>query len=614
MNIAIYMSNKNNNTAKAGKNNNNKNTSAQKEPVKLCFSCAQPGHIRKNCPVSTQPVPRAQAKAVNKKAAQPFVKAETFASKKVASAISKDTGERIASANTPSGARAGTRKPRTALQQASALASVHSSNWELLHEGVRQVGTDVRHGKLERAFTQTEEGQECHLRGEELVAIVRTTDAVPPGHMMSLPLGINPQEIGVRLPIESLSYGKFVATKLTFCYVPAISVATPGSDGQLFMGYNADPSAELPPADTTELPKAATTWERNYEPFRTTEHAELKTKLDLATQMPLFTQSSEDQRFDEQGLFVVGSVTGIAANKECGVVYLKYEITCSQPNLPETPQFSVYGYGGVPSAAADNDFFAGLTKWTGKRLNIVDASEYGGSLLLDQGKSYDIVVTQFASPSQNISAGLSLTPLPGKGTVADFTLTTGVPWRENLPQPTFATAGNSTSEFRIVNGDGTALTAGMAIYRWTFSVVGAAVVFSLQGATSAATPLETTFSISESPTAVMVYRDVPGASFLSVADEVALRSMKMGERVAAAMRELCEKEIAVCPPQDSRALNYCLEAFGSNQRVTGAATGAFVVGPMLAEAAKFLLAHFGAKIAAHLLKIGIKKLEEYARK
>lgn len=334
LNVAKHMSTKTNNNQKPKQNQikGAKADAAKAEAQpKLCYGCAKPGHLRKECPVASAPVPRAQVKAVNKLAA-----------------VAVSDPKKSTTAN----AMAHYDASHPAFPQAGV-------KWaKFLHKGVQR--GDVAHHRLgyRGAGRRTIDGKAVNVEmfcgSERLGAIVVGTD---PTYCKVLGSFVaNPLLFGELLPDLAMNFANFFIKSMTVRFVPLQSSYT--AVGGLFFAYNADCESRLPEESQNGLNQVAT-WAKNVEETRIINKAVLKPQL-VCDAVEYFVETTGDQRFSHQGCFfvfndggqLINLASGVSASGIAGDWFVEYEIDLYNINSTNDTASCMVGYGEQTQATA----------------------------------------------------------------------------------------------------------------------------------------------------------------------------------------------------------------------------------------------------------------------
>lgn len=445
--------------------------------------------------------------------------------------------------------------------------------------------------------------------------------------MAGFPNGIvlNPAVIGARLPLEAAPFSKFVFTEVELEYVPTISEANANANGGYIIGVNEDPLAPLPQVSSAGV-DAVATWEPNMVTEAVTAASKLRVRLMARDQDELFVDTNGDTRFSSQATIVLLAATDFAAvTQSFGMLFISYTIKLYEPNMPASVPPMVYGTGSaVASGASGDSALTSFTTWWGDQavFTQVPFSAYGGQFACAGGNTLNQSpygwMMVYNAMANTAAATFTVVPTLSIVTAGAGASWAAANWGGSLPGPNTRASGIVANN--IFGGN---TQASNAVYSSVFTWSGGKPhVVNLTHATVSSGTMTVNimlFRVQIGPVAGRSLPNVLGADgqpLITAAQYNTLQQVQaeVAQADAALTALVADDDGSGLSAADATALDQCRAALCDLPPLTSGAARPLFVGGALASAAAFLLRRYGPKVAAHLLHMGVSRLEAYAAK
>jgi hypothetical protein len=281
---------------------------------KACFKCGKMGHLQAQCQVGGGPRKSIVKKPINKPVAriQNVAKLVQASEKRILSQVAKTQV-----------------KPKVVPMARKVVGSSENwSAWEHVHDnGIHQY--------RRRKGTRRVSGGSVnvmHVQGTELLTTI--SGNIDEGTRV-YQLDVNPQDVGVELPIESLPYDECEWNEFSMLAVPATNLQ---GSGQLIMAYANDPSNPIPP-ESLEGNQLMSSWKHHS--FAIWEKGECRMPTKDGRRKFYIHDAApgevDDQRMTVAGRAFIQAMTDLtpADGGAATVIYCKYDIVLIDPSLDE---------------------------------------------------------------------------------------------------------------------------------------------------------------------------------------------------------------------------------------------------------------------------------------
>lgn len=480
----------------------------------------------------------------------------------------------------------------------------------------------------------------CTVKGtERLGAITAQANTNLPctNLLQGYPSGcrLNPKQFGVALPLIAQNFGKFRFLKVELEYVPVITTNSPDSAGSMYLAFQPDPDQPAPPRSDAGI-NAVSTWGRNKVDGSWIAPLKFHVQFDMATQAELFIDSTDEQRFDEQGiLYCFTAEQTPAVTIPYGQLYIHYTVELSLRNLP-APVFPAcfVRCTGVPNGASGVATFAGA-EWFGSTDVVTQLATPVGSGVLS--KQFMLAGPQAGGNTDKEKWAIHATCYVDDGNVGgvsivspmeisvDTTSGADVSWPPIQDWGAYtnlktAYTGRVPNGFHCYGGNPSLFPPASHVidqHMWLISTDRPVLIGFVAPSLSA--PATTRFIIHFYKTGTWqpVARSTPNALITVnqfrdferlVSDAIGDSHILVGE--INGMVDQIDKGILRATAEDLDMLALCHKALGSNKPAATTAMPMFL--PLLASAAGWLISKFGPTLMSSVLHIGAQKLEKYA--
>jgi hypothetical protein len=236
--------------------------------------------------------------------------------------------------DTPRGPLAGVRKLAKEYQgpkEGKLKQEIRKEAEVLEHGSIHKSG--LRHGRIVRnGIVQTKFGSAMEYCGTERLGELSITGLTPAGTIIDQ-RRLNPKAIGVALPRVAALYDKWMAREIVLEHIPETSQVNENAFGSVYEGLQCDPDDEAPSGNTGI--DAMATWNSNgkatvmINTIKDVNRHKINVPLALQAQSPLFVESTDEARFDSQGVLYAVSGTDLgeaATTVAIGEWFMHYKI------------------------------------------------------------------------------------------------------------------------------------------------------------------------------------------------------------------------------------------------------------------------------------------------
>lgn len=446
---------------------------------------------------------------------------------------------------------------------------------------------------------------------------------------------LNPKQFGVALPLIAQNYGKFRFLRVELEYVPVITTNTPESAGSMYLAFQPDPDQPSPPRSDAGV-NAVATWGTNKKPGSWIAPLKFHVQFDMATQAELFIDSSDEQRFDEQGVvYCFNAEATPSATIPYGQLYIHYTVELSLRNLPAPVFPAVFVKNAhVPNGASGSAVFAGA-EWYGSTDALVQLATPVGAGV--QAKQFMLTGPQAGGTTTkekwaihavcylddgNVGGASVVTPMEISVDSTDGA-SSGWPslqdWGAYNNAKT-AYAGRLANGFHLYGGNPAVFPPASHVidqHLWLIETDRPVLVGFVAPALSVAATSRFIIHFYKTGVWEPVARSTPNAlitvsqfrDFERLVSE-AIANQKVLVGALNNMVDEVDRGVLRATAEDMDMLALCHKALGSNKPSATTTMPMFL--PLLASAAGWLLAKFGPTLMSSVLHIGAQKLEKYA--